>query len=40
MALGIPDDDISYDDAVRVACERLQHTRFNEKYPNISGTGV
>lgn len=40
MALGIADDDISYDDAVRLACERLTQTRFSERYPNISGANT
>lgn len=38
MALGLADDDISYDDAVRMACERLTQSRFSERYPNIANT--
>jgi len=40
MALGLADDDISYDDAVRMACERLTQSRFSERYPNISGANT
>jgi hypothetical protein len=40
MALGLADDGMSYDDAVRLACERLTHSRFNERYPNISGANT
>jgi hypothetical protein len=38
MALGVTSsENLAFDEVIKLACENLEHMRFNTKYPSISG---